>query len=177
MVFYQDLQDEINGFVFDPDTFLFTAENSAGDSTRKGVEAAATLKFSENLSFGGTYTYTDSTEHNEAGSDVRELRRPRHSGSLYSSYRFLDERANLMFAADYGGTNTDIFFPPFPAPSELVVLESYWVLDVTATFEINRNTSIFVRASNLLDEDYEQVFGYSTPGRSAYAGLRFGFGQ
>jgi vitamin B12 transporter len=177
MVYYQDLEDEINGFVFDPDTFLFTAENSAGDSTRKGVEAAATLKLAENLSLGGSYTYTDSEESNEPGSDVRELRRPRHSGSLYASYRYLDERANLTVAADYGGTSTDIFFPPFPAPSEIVSLASFWLLDLTASYDINQHTNVFVRANNLLDEDYEQVIGYRTPGRSAYAGVRFGFGQ
>jgi vitamin B12 transporter len=176
-VYYQDLEDEINGFVFDPDTFLFTAENSAGDSTRKGVEAAATLKLTESWSFGGSYTYTDSTENNDSGGDVRELRRPRHSGSLQSSYRFLDERANLMIAADYGGTSTDIFFPPFPAPSEIVSLDSHWLLDLTASLDVNRNTNLFIRASNLLDEDYEQVYGYSTPGRSVYAGARFSFGQ
>ena len=176
-VYHQDLEDEINGFIFDPETFLFTAENSAGDSARKGIEAAASLKLTENMSFGGSYTYTDSTENNESGSDVRELRRPRHSGSLYSTYRFLDERANLLVTADYGGTSTDIFFPPFPAPSEIVSLESHWLLDLTASYDFNQKTSLFVRASNLLDEDYEQVFGYSTPGRAAYAGVRFGFGQ
>jgi len=176
-VYYQDLEDEINGFVFDPDTFLFTAENVDGASTRKGLEMSATLNFTENLSFGGAYTYTDSTEKDGLGGDVRELRRPRHSGSLNSSYRFLDERANLIVVADYGGTSTDIFFPPFPAPLEIVSLESYWLLDLTASYYINQNTNIFVRGNNLLDEDYEQVFGYRTPGRSAYAGFRVSFGK
>jgi len=176
-VYYQNLEDEINGFVFDPDTFLFTAENIDGDSIRKGVEAAATFNVTENLSFGGSYTYTDSTQNDGSGDDVRELRRPRHSGSLNSSYRFLDERATLMVVADYGGTSTDIFFPPFPEPSEIVSLDSFWLLDLTASYDINRNTNIFVRALNLLDEDYEQVYGYRTPGRSAIVGVRLGFGN
>ena len=176
-VFYQDLEDEINGFVFDPDTFLFTAENMDGDSTRKGVEAAATFNLTENLSFGGSYTYTDSKENNTSGNDVRELRRPRHSGSLNTTYRFLDERAKLNVVADYGGTSTDIFFPPFPAASEIVSLESYWLLNVIVSYDINQNTNIFVRANNLLDEDYEQVFGYATLGRSALVGVRLSFGK
>ena len=176
-VYYQDLEDEINGFVFDPDTFLFTAENIDGVSTRKGLEMSATLNLTENLSFGGSYTYTDSTEKDGLGGDVRELRRPRHSGSLNTSYRFLDERANLTIVADYNGTSTDIFFPPFPAPSEIVPLESHWLLDLTASYYINQSTNIFVRASNLLDEDYEQVFGYRTPGLAAYAGVRVSFGK
>jgi vitamin B12 transporter len=82
-----------------------------------------------------------------------------------------------MIAADYGGTSTDIFFPPFPEPSEIVSLDSHWLLDLTASLDVNRNTNLFIRASNLLDEDYEQVYGYSTPGRSVYAGARFSFGQ
>jgi vitamin B12 transporter len=176
-VYYQNLEDEINGFVFDPDTFLFTAENIDGDSIRKGVEAAATFNVTENLSFGGSYTYTDSTQNDGSGSDVRELRRPRHSGSLNTSYRFLDERAKLTVVADYVGTSTDIFFPPFPEPPEIVSLDSFWLLDVTASYDINRNTNIFVRALNLLDEDYEQVYGYRTPGRSAYVGIRVSFGK
>ena len=176
-VYYQNLEDEINGFVFDPDTFLFTAENIDGDSIRKGVEAAATFNVTENLSFGGSYTYTDSTQNDGSGSDVRELRRPRHSGSLNTSFRFLDERAKLTVVADYGGTSTDIFFPPFPLPPEIVSLDSFWLLDLTASYDINRNTNIFVRALNLLDEDYEQVYGYRTPGRSAYVGIRVSFGK
>jgi vitamin B12 transporter len=141
------------------------------------VEAAATFKLTENLSFGGSYTYTDAVEDDGMGSDVRELRRPRHTGSLSAGYRFLDDRANLFLVADYGGTSTDIFFPPFPAPSEIVTLENYWLLDLTASYDITQNTIVFARANNLLDEDYEQVFGYRTPGRTAYAGIRVSFGK
>jgi vitamin B12 transporter len=70
-----------------------------------------------------------------------------------------------------------MFFPPYPAPSEIVTLDSYWLVDLTASYEINRNTRIFLRGTNLLDEDYEQVYGYRTPGRSAYVGLRLSFGR
>jgi vitamin B12 transporter len=176
-VYYQDLEDEINGFVFDPDTFLFTAVNIDGDSRRQGVEASATFNLADNLSVGGSYTYTDSTEDDGSGNDVRELRRPRHSGSLNSSYRFMDGKARLGLVADYGGTSTDIFFPPFPAPSEILSLENHWLLYFTASYDINQHTNVFMRANNLLDEDYEQVFGYGTPGRSVYAGVRLSFGN
>ncbi len=56
-------------------------------------------------------------------------------------------------------------------------LENYWLLDLTARYYINQNTNIFIRTNNLLDEDYEQVFGYRPPGRSAYAGVRVSFGK
>ncbi len=176
-VFYQDLKDEINGFVFDPATFLFTAENSDGDSNRKGVELSATLELSQTLSFGGSYTYTDSKGIDAAGSEFREFRRPRHNGNFYGNFRTADGRLNLQVIADYGGESTDEFFPPFPLPSQVVTLESYWLLGLTVSYGVNRNASIFLRGENLMDEDYEQVFGYRTPGRSAYAGVRLSFGR
>ncbi len=175
--FYQDLRDEINGFVFDPDTFLFTAMNSDGDSTRKGVEISAVYDVTEDLRFGGSYTYTNSSASDSSGVEMRELRRPRHSGSLYGNYRFFDDRANLKIVADYAGKSTDRFFPPFPMPSEIVTLDDYWLLDATISFDINPNTEVYLRGSNLLDEKYEQVYGYRTPGRSIYAGLRLSFGS
>ncbi len=176
-LYNQDLEDEINGFVFDPDTFMFTAQNMSDSSSRKGVELSATLEWTENLELGAAYTFTDAVQPDDQGNDIREFRRPRHAGSLSANYRLLAERANITLTADYGGTQTDIFFPPFPAPSEIVPLDSYWLVDLTAGYAVNRNINVYARLTNLLDEDYEQVYGYRTPGRSGYFGVRLKFGQ
>jgi vitamin B12 transporter len=175
--FHQDLTDEINGFVFDPATFLFTAENVTGDSSRSGVEFASTWKLADHLQFTATYTYTDSNEDDGQGMQTRELRRPRHSGSIGGTYRFFDERASLTMVADYGGAVEDIFFPPFPAPSETVTLDAYWLVDLTAAYDVAQNVNLFARLTNLLDEEYEQVYGYRNRGRSGYLGVRVNFGQ
>jgi vitamin B12 transporter len=97
--------------------------------------------------------------------------------SLSGDWQFLGERANLLLVADYGGSSDDIFFPPFPEPSEIVSLQSYWLLDLTLGFDLTDNVNLFARASNLLDEDYEEVYGYRTAGRSAYVGVRVGLGR
>jgi vitamin B12 transporter len=176
-LFNQDLKDEINGFVFDPETFLFTAVNLPGNSSRRGIEMAAVLRPSGVLELGSTYTYTDSTEEDDLGQDVEELRRPRHTGSLYANLQLMDDRANLMLTADYGGEQNDLFFPPFPEPSAIVTLDSYWLLGLTATWNMSRAVTAFVRGTNLLDEEYEEVYGYLTPGRAAYLGVRLHFGR
>jgi vitamin B12 transporter len=175
-VFKQNLENEINGFVYDPESFLFTAENMDGKSTRQGVEFSAVYDVTEELELGASYTYTDSSESTDAG-DVDELRRPRHAGSVSANYRFLQQRAQLALTADYGGSRTDIFFPPYPEPSEMVTLGSYWLLDFTASYQFGGNSNVYIRATNLLDENYEQVFGYQTAGRAAYLGLRVDFGK
>jgi vitamin B12 transporter len=176
-VFDQDLENEIDGFVFDPNTFLFSAENITGSSSRKGVEFAALFNVTHNLSLTSSYTYIDSSATDVQGHKTRELRRPHHTGNLTANIDFLDDRFNLTVIADYGGSQTDIFFPPFPASSEIIGLGSYWLLDVAATYELSPAVDLFARITNMLDEDYEQVFGYQTPGRAGYFGVRVNFGR
>jgi len=175
--FNQDLENEINGFVFDPVTFLFTADNIDGSSSRKGIEFAGRVNIAENVELSAMYTYTDSNEEDGQGAEIRELRRPKHAGSVGGNFRFLDERANLSVVADYGGSRTDIFFPPFPAMSEIVTLDSYWLVELTGAYDISKTVNLFARVANLLDEDYEQIYGYQTPGRSVFAGIRVSFGR
>ena len=176
-LFRQNLKDEINGFVFDPMTFLSTAENVPGTSTRSGVELGAQWRINNSFDLSAMYTYTDSKEQNALGENVREVRRPRHVAALSLGYRSSSQRWSAALAADYGGTRTDVFFPPFPEPSETVTLDDYWLLDLTVHYKITQSTSLFARGTNLLDEDYEQVYGYRTSGRAGYLGVRVNFGQ
>ena len=171
-IFRQTVEDEIDGFVFDQNTSLFTAENLDTTSKRSGVEFGARWAVMESLDLSMNYTYTDSTENG-----TTELRRPRHAGNLTVDYHFLDARARLTLAADYGGTRQDIFFPPWPEPSQIVTLDNYWLLDLTAQYQATDTIKLFARASNLLDAEYEQVYGYNTPGRAVYAGAEVGFGD
>ena len=175
-LFQQDLTDEINGFIFDPVTFLSTAENIAANSERDGVEIAASWRATERFEMAANYTYTDATEQDLAGQDIRELRRPRHSGSLSADYLSSDERFRTSLSASYDGTRSDIFFPPFPQQAETVALHNYWLLNLTFHYRATDTITVFARGANLLDEDYEQVYGYQTPGITGYIGIRASFG-
>ena len=170
--FRQDLDDEINGFVFDPVTFLSTAENMPGTSERSGVELATRWHVSDRFGLNASYTYIDSTAEN-----LREVRRPRHSGSVEFDYGFTDNRGRAALTAAYGGTRTDTFFPPWPNPPEVVTLSNHWLLDLTVQFRITDDVRLFARGNNLLDSKYEQVYGYRTPGRTGYAGVEVAFGR
>lgn len=165
-VFRQDLEDEINGFVYDPVSFLATADNMSGDSRRQGVEATLSWQASERLSAGVAYTYVDSRSE-----DVREVRRPRHSGSVDLDYGFHAGRGHVSLVAAYGGTRTDVFFPPWPNPPETVTLDQHWLADLAVRYQVSNRVGVFTRVSNLLDAEYEQVYGYRMPGRTVYAGV------
>jgi vitamin B12 transporter len=171
-LFQQDLEDEIDGFIFDPVTFLSTADNLDDRSKRRGVELAMSWEISELISVGGHYTYTDSSAQG-----VREIRRPPHSGGLSANYRAANERFTMALNADYGGTRSDIFFAPWPASPETVTLGNYWLVDLAIQYRATPAVSLFAKGTNLLDEDYEQVYGYRTAGRAAFVGARMNFGR
>ena len=83
----------------------------------------------------------------------------------------------MLLVADYGGARSDRFFPPFPAPSQIVTLDNYWLADLTLSYDLSDKATVFVRTTNLLDEEYEQVFGFATPGRATLLGVRGRFGR
>lgn len=176
-LYAQELEDEINGFVFDPATFLSTAENRDGKSERSGAEVAFNWRLSSRFSAAMSYTYTDATEDDEGGNTIREVRRPRHTGSASFTFASGNERFTATMSADYGGTRDDFFFPPGAFESETVTLSDYWLVDLTANVKLTNNVTLFARGTNLLDEDYEQVYGFRTLGRAGYVGIRARFGQ
>jgi vitamin B12 transporter len=96
---------------------------------------------------------------------------------VHADYGFANGRGSVALAADYGGTRQDVFFPPWPNPSEIVTLDNYWLVGLTAQYNISDPVRLFARASNLLDAEYEQVYGYRTPGRAVFGGIQVAFGD
>lgn len=169
--FDQKLRNEIDGFVFDPDSFLFTAINRDTDSRRQGVELTFDWQALDQLEFSANYTYTDSREP-FADDDVRELRRPKHMGSLIVQYRFASDRAYANLNLSYTGKQYDVFFDPATFISERVELSDYTLLDLAGAWKVTESLELIARVSNLTDQEYEDVLGYSTRGRGYFAGLR-----
>ena len=175
--FDQTLEDEIDGFVFDPNTFLFTAVNREGKSHRKGIELVISAEVTDSLSINANYTYVDATESDTAGNTSREVRRPRHLASLVANYDFAESRGNLNLNVNYNGSQLDNYFPPPFFATETVELESYTLVGLAVSWKLTSNLELIGRVSNLLDEDYEDVLGFSRPGRGVFAGLRGNLGD
>jgi vitamin B12 transporter len=166
--FRDRLVDEIDGFAFDAELGGFTAVNRDGRSRRQGIELGARFAASEQLMLSAAYGYLDATEPSADGQQ-RELRRPRHTGRIVADAQALGDRLQLQVGAAYVGSRLDQDFATFPATQ--VRLSSYWLGHMTARYHLNRNWSVFGRVENALDADYQDVFGYHTPGRSGYIGL------
>ena len=80
------LENEINGFVFDPTSGGFTAGNIDGESRRQGAELEMGYSPNDQFSLKLAYTYIDATQEDAGGQDAIEVRRPEHIGSLSANY-------------------------------------------------------------------------------------------
>ncbi|MES2903703.1 MAG: TonB-dependent receptor [Pseudomonadota bacterium] len=167
--FRQRLTDEIVG-TFDPDTFLSSAANATGKSKRQGVEVEAGWQLADKVRLAATYSFLDADEPSFAG-NVREVRRPKHSGSvtLDGALGKFTYGASIAYVGRRADTDFDTF--------ERVSLSSYWLGGARVAYAVTPNVEIFGRVANAFDDDYQDVVGYRTEGRSAYAGLRLTFGR
>lgn len=168
--FNQNLTNEIVT-VYPSPTYIATPVNRDGESLRQGIEVAATLALFEHFTAQASYTYTDATEQTTAGGErLEEVRRPKHAGSLNLAYTFLDDRARLFGEAIFNGTMEDFNYTT--VPSSRVKLDSYTLINAGANYKINDHFEVYARFDNILDADYEEVYGYNTQGRTAYVGLK-----
>jgi len=171
--FRADLRDEINGFVFDGDSGAFTAENIDGRSRRQGVEVALRARLADSLRLTANWTWLDATQPGAGGGQEREIRRPRSVLSGNLNYRFAAERANLNLNVSAIGARRDTDF----SAGETVRLASYTLLSLSASYQLDQLITLYARVENLLDEDYQDVFGFNTPGIGAFAGVRVNWGR
>ena len=161
--FNADLTNKIKGVGF-PTTPI----NVAGVSQREGVEIAAQVHLAPQLFFGLSYTHLDATDPN----GLEETRRAPHSGRADLTYTFANGLGRFNIAAIYNGRMIDeaLRLPFFSA--ERVSLDAYWLVNAAASYKVQPGVELFGRVENLLDQDYQEVFGYETAGIAAYAGVR-----
>jgi vitamin B12 transporter len=168
--FNQNLTNEIATLFGGPPLFLSSPINRNGISKRQGVEIAATLNLTSGVSATASYTYTDATEQTTAGGPrVDEVRRPKHSGSLGLAYLFLDGKARVFGDVVFNGEILDNAFVPGLPPR--VKLDGYTVVNIGGSYKFNEHFEAYGRVENLFDERYEEIFGYNTPGRTAFLGV------
>ena len=87
------------------------------------------------------------------------------------NYRFVNGRGNLNLGVIYNGEQQDSEFI-FSTPATRVSLDAFTLVNLGASFDITERVQIFVRGDNLLDEDYNELFGFRSPGRAGSLGVR-----
>lgn len=160
-LFQLDVNDRID--------FFGAGYNQIPGRTRsRGVELSFTYAATDWLDLGGSYTFTDS----KTDGGVRNIRVPRHAVVLAATARPA-ERWTVSADLKYVSDTLDSDFSTWPATQ--VRLKDYALLNAKVSYQVTDNTEIYVRGENLLDQKYELVRGYGTPGISAFAGIKAKF--
>lgn len=159
--FDQDVEDAI---FFDLAGFSGYLQD-VGTSNSKGIEITADLQLSESLRLTSNYTYNDT----ERPDGLQRRRRPEDLMNIGLRYSALNDRLNINGFYRISRDATDeVFGTP-------VDLDDFEVLDISASYRLSDNFSIYARLENATDEDYEEITGFNSPDRAAYVGFRFNF--
>ncbi|MEQ1472600.1 MAG: TonB-dependent receptor [Candidatus Acidiferrum sp.] len=155
----------IFGFFFNTDRAL-----------ARGVNLSGETRFNRWLNLSGSYTYDDTRVLQAPNAfDPAQLpgnhlfRRPVHSGSLTlnAAYRHF----GLTVGGYFSGVRTDADFLGLGLSSN----PGYARFDVAAHYDFARGISLYARAQNLFDKQYQDALGYPALGRDARVGVRYTF--
>ena len=127
----------------------------------KGVEVIFSAELSEHLSVSGNYTRLKAVNLVSGG---MLLRRPKNIFNATVTWTATDK---LMLAAGLNHTGRQL--------DRGLVLDGFRVIDVRISYRLNDQVALYGRIENALDQDYQEVAGFGTPGVSAFAGIRAGF--
>jgi vitamin B12 transporter len=161
--FYNKFSDM---FGFDYTTFKTINIKQA---VTKGFEVYIETKPIDGFSFKTNYTFTDARDISPDSPDFDKklLRRPESKLGFYTSYSFIP-KANINAEVIWVGVREDIDFSTY----QRTELKGYVLINLAAHYYVFDFLRLNARAENLLDTDYEDVFGYGTAGLSFYGGIK-----
>ena len=158
---------EVDAIIYNNTTYSYG--NSSSDAS--GLELNFRVAATSFLSLNSSYTYIDSNNLEDfndyipankfvTGIDIT----PFENAFLNFTYRNVGERTIFDRYGSFGTLGDD------------VILEEYQVLDFMANYKVLEDTvTFFIAATNLLNEDYDDIFGYETRGRNYKVGVRLQF--
>ncbi len=144
----------------------YTYEQTEGVTRRRGVETSLVWAATNWLDLGAAYTYT----HTRQPDGARRPRVPVHDFAVTATVRPA-EKWEVSATAHAVLDVEDRVSPSFGTFTD-VRLDDYVLLDAKVAYKPTENTEFYVRGENLLDQDYQVIKGYGTPGASVYAGFR-----
>ena len=158
--FDNDIDDLIS---YDSATFAFV---NLGQVEMRGVECAFGFQATDDVRLDGHYTYLDA-EDKETGEEL--VRRPAHRAGVDATW-VANEKLLMLAGVLYVDDRKERDFSSFPATR--VTLDRYELWHLRAVYSASERVEFFARVENILDEDYEEVSGFGSAGRSAYVGAK-----
>ena len=163
LVYFNRRETNFIDFI-DLGSFVFQYNNIDESFTASGIEFTADYKFSNNLKLSANATYTKVE-------DDLNLRIPELKINAKLDYH-LNEATFMSLSYQFNDDRKDAFFNSTTFESEEVNLKSYGLLDFYINHKIIKNKmALFANVTNILNEEYQELFGYTTKGRNLTIGF------
>ncbi|WP_104734086.1 TonB-dependent receptor plug domain-containing protein [Hanstruepera ponticola] len=163
VVYFNRRETNFIDFV-DLGSFAFQYNNVADEFTASGLEFIATYKVLPNLNLNANLTYTKVEE------DLN-LRIPEFKVNAKLDYQLFSTTV-LSLSYQYNDDRNDMVFNNTTFMNDTVVLESYNLFDFYLSHTIlNNKLKLFTNITNIFNEDYQELYGYSTKGRNVNIGF------
>lgn len=140
------------------------------NQTAKGFEVEPAVKFGI-FNINGYYAYVEGTEFNFVTNEVSDylLRRPKNIFGINAGVQATDA-LYVSSSFKYNGTRTDGNFTDYVVEN----LPSYKLLNFYAEYSLlKKRVKLFADLRNVLDEKYDEFYGYNSMGFNMNAGVSF----
>ncbi|MBC2845884.1 TonB-dependent receptor plug domain-containing protein [Winogradskyella flava] len=163
LVYFNRNEDNFIDFI-DTGNFVFQYQNISESFTASGLEFVAQANLTKDLDVNLNATYTSLDE------DL-SLRIPEIKINTRLDYS-LSEATQLSLSYQYNDDREDVVFNNMTFENDSVTLDSYGLLDFYISHKIiNSKMTVFANFTNIFNEDYQELFGFTTRGR----GFNLGF--
>jgi len=158
---------EEDAIIYDNSTYKY----GNGSSDASGLEVSTKITPVSFLTLNASYTYIDKDKLEDfndyipaskivAGIDITAL----ENAFFNVTYRNVGDRTIFDRWGSFGTAGEDIILP------------SYQVLDFAANYKLlDETVTLFGAVTNILNEDYDDILGFSTRGRNVKIGVRLQF--
>lgn len=150
-----------------PNTWMSTYENVPGNTVATGIESYAKFKPIKQLELGINYTYTDSTDPQ---TNMQTARIPYNVTTGYIDYSPID-KLTLHLDGEYIGTRYD---DKYNKPHAYQT-GRYTVFNGNVVYNITKDLKASLAIYNIFNRFYQDIWGYTTLKRSAYATVSYTF--
>ncbi|MEP6260469.1 MAG: TonB-dependent receptor [Gillisia sp.] len=165
--FERKTQNFVDFVTIDAENFLSQFRNIEEPFYASGVEVEFKAMLIPNLDLLGNYTYTRADQK-------FSLRIPAHKINATLAYK-INDKTFTSLTYQFNDKRSDSFFNNETFTNDLVILNSYGILDYYLSHTVNENIRIFAGVSNITNETYEEIFRFNTWGRNARLGLALNF--
>ncbi len=138
-------------------------------ASSNGVEFVLRFAPGENLAFSASYSHIVAKDMNTKDA---LLRRPKDKFTAHLNFGFL-AKGRLVLSLIYLGARDDLEWIDWI--STRVQMNPFTLFNVAISWNILPNIQLYVRMENILNQQYELIKGYGTPGFSAFGGIEMRF--